>query len=643
MVIESLLALTVFSPLLGFLIALPIHKNHFLCRVITCSFMAMALVSFIGIICLYTPGIKITLELFTWVKIEKIRLCWSLFLDPLSLVMLGVVLIVSLLVHIYSMGYMAHDPGQGRFMSYLSLFTFMMLMLVTSANLLQLFFGWEGVGLSSYLLIGFWFEKPRANVAAFKAFVVNRIADIGLVLGICTCFIIFGGLEFNTIFNELPQNSQTTFDFFGHSLRAVDLIGILLLIGAIGKSAQFGFHVWLPDAMEGPTPVSALIHAATMVTAGIFLIVRLSPIFEMAYTAKWLMVLIGTITAFYAATVALTQSDIKRIIAYSTCSQLGYMLLACGCGAYAAAIFHLVTHAFFKALLFLGSGSVIHAMSDEQDIQNMGGLYKLIPQTYILMWIGSLAIAGIPFFAGYFSKDAIIEAVHLSGNNVSFWMALGVATLTSFYSWRLLLLVFHGNPKGNEQLIAHVHESPQIMLVPLYVLAIGSIFGGWIGSKWLMDQEWGFNWGNIIPVEHELTHSPEWVLFSPTIASLLGILITLLLYARHNKLDILKNTALGRFLYNKWYIDELYKFLFVKPFEKISNVFAYIIDKHVIDHYGPDGVTRISYRLSEHLRHIQTGYLFHYAIMMIVGLMVLIAILVVSDYSFALKNLLRLP
>src|SRR4051812_35609849 len=419
----------------------------------------------------------------TWISAGGVDVDWSLRLDTLSGVMILVVTIVSSMVHVYSVGYMAHDTGIPRFMSYLSLFTFFMLMLVTANNFVQLFFGWEGVGLCSYLLIGFWYDRKTANDAAIKAFIVNRVGDFGFALGIFAVFVIFGSLDFSTVFGTAPGAVGTTINFLGWQVPSLTLACILLFVGAMGKSAQIGLHTWLPDAMEGPTPVSALIHAATMVTAGVFMVVRLSPMFEYAPDALAVVGVIGGTTAIFAASIGMAQNDIKRVIAYSTCSQLGYMFFAAGVSAYTAAMFHLFTHAFFKALLFLGAGSVIHAMGGEQDMRRMGGLWRKIPITYVLMWIGSLSLAGIPFFAGYFSKDSILIASWAAGTAVgrySFTLGIFAAFLTAFYSWRLLIMTFHGRPRADEHTMHHVHESPWVMLLPLFVLALGAIFAGWL-------------------------------------------------------------------------------------------------------------------------------------------------------------------
>ncbi len=490
--------LAVFSPLFAFVIAALFGKQigDKGCQFVTSACVIIAALSsislFFGVI--LTPDMVDGSYVFViadWINSGSFQVSWSLRIDQLAVVMMCVVNIVSACVHVYSIGYMSHDPCKGRFMAYLSLFTFAMLMLVTSDNLLQLFFGWEGVGVASYLLIGFWNHKHSANAAAQKAFIVNRVGDFGLALGIMSIFVIFGSIEFQNIFANPEQYSDATMNFFGFEFHALTVACLLLFMGAVGKSAQLGLHTWLPDAMEGPTPVSALIHAATMVTAGVFLIARFSPIFEFAPIALMVVTVFGALTAFVAATIGLTQFDIKRVIAYSTMSQLGYMFFALGVSAYGAAIFHLMTHAFFKALLFLGAGSVIHAMSDEQDMRNMGGIWKKIPITYAMMWIGSLALAGVFPFAGYYSKDIILESVwadHTWFGHFAYWMGITAALMTAFYSWRLLFLTFHGKPRASEKVMSHVHESPSVMILPLLVLAIGAIlsgkfmYGGFVGS-----------------------------------------------------------------------------------------------------------------------------------------------------------------
>ncbi|MBT5513929.1 MAG: NADH-quinone oxidoreductase subunit L, partial [Rhodospirillaceae bacterium] len=490
--------LVVFLPLLGSVIAgiitfVPAEdkaKKHSLdmaAQTVTCMglllSMAFAILVFWDVA---LGGNARTTELFTWIDSGALEVSWALKVDTLTSVMMIVVTVVSAMVHVYSVGYMHHDTSIPRFMSYLSLFTFFMLTLITADNLVQLFFGWEGVGLASYLLIGFWYNKPSANAAAIKAFLVNRVGDFGFALGIFAVFMLFQTAHLDTIFAAAAGKKDATFVIFGSEFHALTACCLLLFVGAMGKSAQLGLHTWLPDAMEGPTPVSALIHAATMVTAGVFMVARLSPIFEFSETALIVVTVVGATTAIFAATVACVQNDIKRVIAYSTCSQLGYMFFACGVSAYSAGIFHLMTHGFFKALLFLGAGSVIHAMSDEQDMRKMGGIWKHIKVTYVLMWIGSLALAGVPFFAGFYSKDIILEAAYGAHTGIgmyAFWLGILAAFLTAFYSWRLLFMTFHGAPRADEKTMAHVHESPKVMILPLFVLAAGACFAGYLGYE----------------------------------------------------------------------------------------------------------------------------------------------------------------
>lgn len=631
--------LAVLSPLIGF-ISVGISVNAIkdrLSQIITCSLMILATISSLFLFKnIVSAGETINLTLLSWIHVGDFIADWGFRLDTLSVTMICVVNIVSCLVHIYSIGYMSHDKSIPRFMCYLSLFTFMMLMLVTAQNFVQMFFGWEGVGLASYLLIGFWYEKQSANDAAMKAFIVNRIGDFGLVLGISAIFLKFNTVSFDGLFSAISSYSSTslspTIQFWGSEFDAFNLIGVLLFIGAMGKSAQLGLHVWLPDAMEGPTPVSALIHAATMVTAGVFLVCRLSPLYELAPFARDLILFIGASTAFFAATIALTQTDIKRVIAYSTCSQLGYMFFAAGASAYGAAMFHLVTHAFFKALLFLGAGSVIHAMSDEQDMTRMGGIYKLIPKTYAIMWIGSLALAGVPFFAGYYSKDAIIESAFLNGTSLgmyAFYMGIIVAFLTAFYSWRLILLTFHGTPNSDEKVMAHVHESPWSMLLPLMILSIGAIFSGYLGHSYFVGNDASSFWNNSLVVTSIDHHDiPTLALYSPLIAALSGIFLAYIFYGGSRNLPETLATKLS-ILYNfskqKWYVDELYGALFLRPSLSTGKFFWKSGDERTIDYYGPDGATRFSFNLSRLFSFIQTGYVYHYAFSMIIGLLILIS------------------
>ena len=520
-----------------------------------------------------------TLVLLRFLDVGSFGLDWALRYDTLSVVMVAMVTCISTLIHLYSVGYMSHDPTTPRFFAYLSLFTFMMLMLVTADNLVQLFFGWEGVGLASYLLIGYWYEKESACAAAMKAFIVNRVGDVFFMLGLCLTFWVFGSIEFSEIFGAIDQHKDARFA----GLPAYEVICILLFLGACGKSAQLGLHTWLPDAMEGPTPVSALIHAATMVTAGVFLVARMSPVFEYAPTALAIVTVVGASTALFAATIGCVQNDIKRIIAYSTCSQLGYMFFAAGVGAYQGAVFHLFTHAFFKALLFLSAGSVIHAMSDEQDIRKMGGIWKKIPVTYAVMWIGSLALAGVPYFAGYYSKDFVLEAAYAAHSGVgmyAFICGLVAAFLTAFYSWRLLILTFHGAPRADHHTMEHVHESPWVMLVPLLVLSIGAITTGAVFAPYFIGDHAHAFWGASIfnsPEKHmmeALHHAPEWVPLVAKAVAFSGIGLAFLLYMVFPNIPARLAAAapgLYRFLLNKWYFDELYDRIFVQPALRLAN------------------------------------------------------------------------
>jgi len=582
--------------------------------------------------------------LMEWMNFGDFNIVWSLRHDMLSAVMMIVITTVSAMVHIYSIGYMSHDNSKPRFMSYLSLFTFAMLMLVTSDNLIQLFFGWEGVGLASYLLIGFWYHKPSAHTAAMKAFIVNRVGDFGFILGIIATYSVFGSLYFDEIFSDVESLHKLSIMMVGFKLNVIELIGILFFIGAMGKSAQIGLHTWLPDAMEGPTPVSALIHAATMVTAGVFLVCRMSPLLEFAPFALNTITVVGALTAIFAATIGLTQFDIKRVIAYSTCSQLGYMFFAAGVSAYPASMFHLTTHAFFKALLFLGAGSVIHAMSDEQDMRKMGGIWKKIPFTYALMWVGSLALAGIPFFAGYYSKDLILEAAWAASSNsgyFAFWLGCLAAFLTAFYSWRVLLLTFHGDFNSSKEVLNHVHESPIVMLIPLIVLAIGAIFSGWYFYNDFVGYHWQEFWGNSIFISEKhkafkLAHYvPLWVKYLPIFLAILGILCAYLFYVLNPNLPKIlskKFSPIYNLFYNKWYFDELYDYLFVKSFIKFGNFFWIKGDEGTIDRFGPNGISNLVKKISSKSIIIQSGYIYHYAFAMLIGLVVLITWLLM-DYG----------
>jgi NADH-quinone oxidoreductase subunit L len=615
----------------------------------------------------------------TWINSGALQVDWALKVDALTAVMLVVVTTVSAFVHLYSWGYMAEDDSQPRFFAYLSLFTFAMLMLVTADNLVQMFFGWEGVGLASYLLIGFWYHKPSANAAALKAFLVNRVGDFGFSLGIFGTFLVFGTISIPAILEAAPGMAGSTIGFLGTRVDTMTLLCILLFIGACGKSAQLGLHTWLPDAMEGPTPVSALIHAATMVTAGVFMVCRLSPMFETSETALAVVTIVGAATALFAATVGTVQNDIKRVIAYSTCSQLGYMFFAAGVGAYGAAMFHLFTHAAFKALLFLGAGSVIHAMHHEQDMRFYGGLRKEIPLTFWAMLAGTLAITGVGIiqiggfagfgFAGFYSKDAIIESAFASGSApgaVAFMVGVFAALLTSFYSWRLMFLTFWGKPRwGASEHIQHAvhgdhhdhpdaedaghdtrpgeagahaipegtggyhpHESPWTILVPLGVLSAGAILAGFLFHGPFIDAEQGVRfWGASIAFDSHLAHAahqvPLWVKLAPGTVMLIGFLVALQAYIRRPELParfVGQWGVLYRFLYNKWYFDELYDIVFVRPSLWLGRIFWKKGDEGTIDRFGPDGVSALVQSGTLVTARIQSGYLYTYALTMLLGL-----------------------
>jgi len=575
----------------------------------------------------------------TWINSGSINVNWSIKIDALSSVMLVVVTLISSLVHIYSIGYMSHDPHKPRFMAYLSLFTFAMLTLVTSDNFLQLFFGWEAVGLCSYFLIGFWFKRESANAAAIKAFIVNRVGDFGFALGIFLIFYLFGTFNYEEVFQQIPEITGKEVVFLGMSLNAIDLICILLFIGAMGKSAQILLHTWLPDAMEGPTPVSALIHAATMVTAGVFLVVRCSPIYEYSQLALSIITIVGMTTALFAASVALAQNDIKKIIAYSTCSQLGYMFFATGVGAYNVAMFHLFTHAFFKALLFLGSGSVIHSFKDEQDIDQMGGVWKSLPYTYALMVIGTLALTGFPFLSGFYSKDAIIEFAYLRGNSIGYYAAtIGIFTalLTSIYSWRLIFKTFHGSYNNKKLKIESMHESPMVMILPLSILAIGAISAGFLFKDLFIGHEISYKfWGSSIKFLQPLSldHPPTWFVLLTPILVTISIPLSFYLFVKNKKLveEIVKgNLPFYLFLKNKWYFDELYDYIFIKPFKKVGYFLWKKIDVGVIDRLGPDGISNLVKYFSVKAVKFQSGFIYRYAFVMLIGFSILLTFLIVK-------------
>ncbi|MBB3808470.1 NADH-quinone oxidoreductase subunit L [Pseudochelatococcus contaminans] len=638
----------VFLPLVGFLVAGLFGRfiGARASEIITTSLLFVtAALSWVAFVTVGFGTETFYVPIARWITSGTLIVDWALRIDTLTVVMLVVVNSVSALVHLYSIGYMHEDPDRPRFFAYLSLFTFAMLTLVTADNLVQMFFGWEGVGLASYLLIGFWYEKPSACAAAMKAFIVNRVGDFGFMLGLLLTFIVFGSVSFGDIFSRTAEFQDATFNFIGFEWHTLTLISLLLFIGAMGKSAQFILHTWLPDAMEGPTPVSALIHAATMVTAGVFMVTRMSPVFEYAPSASTVIIVIGAVTAFFAATIGLVQNDIKRVIAYSTCSQLGYMFVALGVGAYSAGVFHLFTHAFFKALLFLGAGSVIHAMHHEQDMRKMGGLRKYIPFTALAMTIGTLALTGFPFTSGFYSKDAIIESAFASHSSVAgfaFTSTIVAALMTSFYSWRLYFMTFEGKPRwehhddhahGHDH--AHddghdhkPHESPLVMLLPLVVLSIGALFAGAVFYNAFIGSGYDAFWKGAIftnpdnHILHDMHEVPLWVKLAPVVTMVIGFLLALWFYV----LDTSKPRQLAaafpgvyRFLLNKWYIDELYNFLFVRPAKELGRFFWKQGDGWLIDGHGPDGISARVLDVTGRVVKLQTGYVYHYAFAMLIG------------------------
>ena len=630
-----------FLPLLSFIISGFFGKyiGDRISVIITSLFVSisavLALLVFYQVI---TQGYENNIVIASWLHSGSLNVNWSIKIDALSAVMLVVVTLISSLVHIYSIGYMSQDPHKPRFMAYLSLFTFAMLTLVTSDNFLQLFFGWEGVGLCSYFLIGFWYKKDSANAAAIKAFIVNRVGDFGFALGIFLIFYLFGTVNYNEVFQQIPQNLNNKLSFLGLHINSIDLICILLFIGAMGKSAQIFLHTWLPDAMEGPTPVSALIHAATMVTAGVFLVVRCSPIFEYSQLTLNIITFVGMSTAFFAATVALVQNDIKKIIAYSTCSQLGYMFFAAGVGAYNVAMFHLFIHAFFKALLFLGSGSVIHSFKDEQNINQMGGIWKKLPYTWVLMIIGTLALTGFPFLSGFYSKDAIIEYAYLRGNTAGYYaVVVGIFTalLTSIYSWRLIFKTFHGTYNNKKLKINTMHESPFVMLTPLIILAIGAIFAGYFFKELFIGHSssnyfWTDSIKFLLPLS--LDHPPLWIIYITPIIVILSIPLSYYLFVKNKSITnwlANENQPIYNFLLNKWYFDELYDFLFVKPFKKIGIFFWKNVDIKIIDKFGPDGISNLIKIFSNKAVKFQSGYIYQYAFIMLLGFSALLTYLII--------------
>lgn len=575
----------------------------------------------------------------TWIDVGRFHVGWSLRYDTLSATMVAMVTVVATLIHIYSVGYMSHDATIYRFFSYLSLFSFAMLTLVTADNLVQLFFGWEGVGLASYLLIGYWYDRPSACRAAIKAMIVNRVGDLSFAIGIALVFFIFGAVDFGTIFGAIPTHMNDTYHVLGHTWRAYEVVGVLLFVGAMGKSAQLFLHTWLPDAMEGPTPVSALIHAATMVTAGVFLMARMSPLMSYAPGALSMVLFIGSSTCFFAATIGCVQPDIKRVIAYSTCSQLGYMFMAAGVGAYQASMFHLITHAFFKALLFLCAGSVIHAMHDEQDMFKMGGLWRKVPITYVCMWIGSLALAGIPYFAGYWSKDAILESAYAAHTGLAMYgFVLGVAAafLTAFYSWRLIFLTFHGRP-ASQRAYEHAHESPPVMWIPLVLLAIGAAFAGWLLHDMFIGDDQNAFWNGAIfngPHNHIITaieHTPPLIGLLPTATGLAGIALAFVCYVAAPGVPArlaVSFRPVYLFLLNKWYFDELYNLVFVRPALWLARELWQVGDATIIDGV-PNGLAALTADGSQQVVRIQTGSIAVYAFTMLIGLVAIVTVFLI--------------
>ena len=639
-----LFATAVFAPLVGALLAGLFGRQigDRGSQAITIGCMIIATCAGVSSFAAYvTDDIAPTaVSLGTWIDVDGFHVEWALRYDTLSAMMVAMVTFIATLIHIYSVGYMSHDATIPRFFSYLSLFCFAMLMLVTADNLVQLFFGWEGVGLASYLLIGYWYDRPSACKAAMKAFVVNRVGDLFFAIGIALVFVTFGSVEFGTIFAHVHDHVNDTYRVLGTTYRAYEVMGVLLFLGAAGKSAQLGLHTWLPDAMEGPTPVSALIHAATMVTAGVFLMARMSPIIEYAPGALGFITFMGATTCLFAATIGCVQNDIKRVIAYSTCSQLGYMFLAAGVGAYQASVFHLFTHAFFKALLFLGAGSVIHAMSDEQDIRRMGGIWRKIPWTYATMWIGSLALAGIPLFAGYYSKDAILEAAWARHSGVAtygFFCGIAAAFLTAFYSWRLLILTFHGTPRADADRMAHVHESPASMLIPLVLLATGAVVTGFAFENLFIGEGWHDFWRGAIvngpnnTVLHDMHHVPLLVSLLPTLMGVLGIGLAYVMYVMRPDLPGRVAAAVPgvyRFVLNKWYFDELYDAVFVRPFGRLARLLWSVGDTRIIDGM-PNGLAGLAAGGSAQVVRFQSGSIAVYAFTMLIGLVVLVSVFLV--------------
>ena len=631
----------VFAPLIGFLLTICFGKllGDRISQILTSSLVLVsALISFFYFFKFISNDTAIINDqIINWLSSGKLNFDWSIYIDPLTSLMLVVITSISFLVHIYSIEYMSHDKSKPRFMAYLSFFTFAMIMLVTADNFVQLFFGWEGVGLASYLLIGFWYHKNSANKAAIKAFIVNRIGDFGLAIGIFIIYKYLGTLNYEEVFDRLITLNDKTISILGIEGSIISFIAFFLFIGAMGKSAQIFLHTWLPDAMEGPTPVSALIHAATMVTAGVFLVVNCSPIFENSIFVLNLILVIGASTALFAATIALVQNDIKKVIAYSTCSQLGYMFVATGLGAYHIAMFHLFTHAFFKALLFLGAGSVIHSMKDEQDMRRMGGLWNKIPITYVFMIIGTLAITGFPFLSGFFSKDAIIEATYYSQSKFGGYamvVCILTALLTAMYSWRLIIRTFHGNFKNINLDLKDVKDSGLIIILPLLLLSIGAVSSGFVFKELLIGIDFIKFWDNSIYFKEnfELKHPPFWFLIITPMFTTFAIPLSFYIFLKNKKIidDIkARHQPLYNFLINKWYFDEIYDFIFVRPIKKIGDKFWKIGDIFIIDGFGPNGFAKIAKIISIKAVKFQSGFLYHYAFVMLIFLSIFLTLIII--------------
>ena len=632
--------LSVFLPLISYLICIFLNKlvEERILNFVSCLLMASSTIfSVTSLLLLQINGDQSYL-ITNWISSGSLNIDWSLNLNLLTVSMVIMVNFISTIIHVYSVGYMSKDSRRIIFMGYLGLFTFFMLFLVSSSNLIQLFVGWEGVGLTSYLLIGFWSHKDEANKASLKAFVANRVGDFGLLISLFTIFIVFGTININEILLLVNSHSQSYFNFFGIQVHSISLIVVSMFVGCMGKSAQFGLHVWLPDAMEGPTPVSALIHAATMVTAGVFLLILMSPLIEVSQFGKSLILIIGSITCLFASCVAIFQNDIKRIIAYSTCSQLGYMFMAIGVSAYSVAFFHLLSHAFFKALLFLGAGSVIHSMSDEQDIKKMGGIYNRIPLTYVSMLIGSFALMGLPFLSGYFSKDLILEFIFLSNQNFSFFAfiigVLGVF-LTTIYSSRLLIHVFHRKNLSDEKVFAHIHESPLVMVAPLVILASFSIFFGIFFNGFFAGPLLEDIWSKLIHVNLEvnkmysLNDIPKLIKKLPLLMIITGLIVSFVVYFKFEKQASYFKKKLNfivSFFYNKCYIDELYQLVVIKPSIYLGKGFWKSIDIDLIDNLGPNGISRLISSFGTFVSRLQSGYLYHYVLSVVIGLTLFISI-----------------